>query len=124
MRPSTEPASKISWVAGLALGIVALVAASMVPDNSPLLARTAGIAVVFLVVAALGAAFLKGHRVPTLAALIATPMTVFLLSSVLFAGNVVAFARHDIPILAGVIAGAFFGANLGTRFMRETGSAA
>ncbi len=77
-----------------------------------------------IVVAALGVAFLKGHRVPALAALIATPMTVFLLSSVLFAGNVVAFARHDIPILAGVIAGAFFGAYLGTRLKRETGSAA
>ncbi len=124
MRPSAEPASKISWVAGLALGIVALVAASMVPDNWSLLPYMAGIAVVFLVVAALGAAFLKGHRVPALAALIATPMTVFLLSSVLFAGNVVAFARHDIPILAGVIAGAFFGAYLGTRLKRETGSAA
>ncbi|MEJ7760982.1 MAG: hypothetical protein WKF55_15485 [Gemmatimonadaceae bacterium] len=78
---------------------------------------------IFAVVAALGAALLK-RRAATIGLLVATPMTVFLLASVLFAGNVGAFARHDLLLLVGAIAGAFAGAYLGTRLFRQTDSAA
>ncbi len=111
--------SKIAWLVGLAFGVLAIVAASMVPGEWTPVASTAGTAVIFAVVAALGAALLK-RRAATIGLLVATPMTVFLLTSVLFAGNVGAFARYDVPILAGAIAGAFAGAYLGTRVFRHS----
>lgn len=115
--------SKIAWIVGLALGVVAMAAASVVPGQWMPLPSTAGMAAIFAAVAALGTVLLK-RRAFTVALLIATPITVLLLISVLFAGNVEAFARHDALIFAGAIAGAFAGAYLGTRLFHQSGSAA
>lgn len=115
--------SKIAWVAGLALGVAAIAVGSMVPAEWAALASAAGLAVIFAVAAALGTALLK-RRASTVGLMIATPLTVFLLISVLFAGNVGAFARHDALSLAGAIAGAFAGAYVGTRLFRRSDSAA
>ncbi len=122
MRLAAEPQSKYSIVLGLAMGVVALLAASIVPEKWSPIPHTAAMAGVFGLVAALSAAFINRNP-STIGMLIVAPITVLLLISILFTG-ILGFARHDLLFLAGVVVGAFAGAYFGTRLFRQTGRGA
>jgi len=115
--------SKLAWIVGPVLGIAAIAAIAMVPEGWSPIATTAGILAIFGAVAALGVAILQ-RRPFTVALLVAAPLSVSLVLSVLFAGNIEAFVRHDALILTGAIAGAFAGAFIGARVLRPTAGAA
>lgn len=110
----TQLGSKGTAALAVALGLVAFVMTSLIPEGWPAGSYVAGTAATFGLLAALGAAVLGG-RALTVGVLVALPIAAFLLISVLFAGNLEAFVRHDLLVLAGAVGGAVGGAYIGAR---------
>ncbi len=106
--------SKVTAAVAVMLGLVAVVMTSLIPEGWPAGSYVAGTAAIFGLVAALGAAVF-GRRPLTVGVLVAAPIAALVLSSVLFAGSLEAFARHDLLVLAGAVGGAVGGAYIGAR---------